>query len=80
VDLVQRFTRGEIEAAAAALLAGRGIEISATARRYAAPPRTPEDAYQCGLEILLTKAPSLREDELVPWLKVVVLRTIRSGA
>ena len=31
-----------------------------------------EDAYQRGLEILLTKAPTTREEELVPWLKTVV--------
>src|SRR5439155_6323451 len=31
-----------------------------------------EDAYQRGLEILLTKAPSTSADVLVPWLKTVV--------
>ena len=31
-----------------------------------------EDAYQRGIEILLTKAPSTSEDELIPWLKTVV--------
>ena len=30
------------------------------------------DAYQRGLEILLCKAPSTREEDLVPWLKTVV--------
>ena len=44
----------------------------ATARRYAATPEDAEDAYQRGLEILLTKAPTTREDDLVPWLKTVV--------
>jgi hypothetical protein len=39
------------------------------------PPKDAEDAYQRGLEILLTKAPTTREEELVPWLKTVVLRT-----
>ena len=52
--------------------AGRhGPQILAAARRYAA---TPEDAYQRGLEILLTKAPTTREGELVPWLKTVIIR------
>ena len=40
-------------------------------------PGGSEDAYQHGLEILLTKAPTTREDELVPWLKRVAIRTIR---
>lgn len=44
----------------------------ATARRYALTPEDAEDAYQRGLEILLTKAPTTAEDELVPWLKTVV--------
>ena len=44
----------------------------ATARRYATNPEDAEDAYQRGLEILLTKAPTTREEELVPWLKTVV--------
>ena len=42
-----------------------------------------EDAYQRGLEILLTKAPAIPDRELLPWLKTVVLRTFvptgRSG-
>jgi len=64
--------RGEIDEAALALLARHGAQILATARRYAANPDDAEDAYQRGLEILLTKAPTTREDELVPWLKTVV--------
>src|SRR4051794_31961836 len=43
-----------------------------TARRYAATPEDAEDAYQRGLEILLTKAPTTSADDLVPWLKTVV--------
>jgi RNA polymerase sigma factor (sigma-70 family) len=49
-----------------------GAQIMATARRYALTPEDAEDAYQRGLEILLTKAPTTAEDELVPWLKTVV--------
>ena len=67
-----RPARGEIDAAALALLARHGAQILATARRYAATPEDAEDAYQRGVEILLTKAPSTREDELIPWLKTVV--------
>ena len=44
----------------------------ATARRYSATPEDAEDAYQRGLEILLTKAPTTDEAELVPWLRTVV--------
>ena len=54
------------------LLARHGPQILATARRYAATPEDAEDAYQRAFEILLTKAPTTREEELVPWLKTVV--------
>jgi RNA polymerase sigma factor (sigma-70 family) len=64
--------RREVDRAALDLIARRGTEILATARRYAAGPEDAEDAYQRGLEILLTKAPSTSEDDLVPWLKTVV--------
>jgi RNA polymerase sigma factor (sigma-70 family) len=64
--------RPEIDEAALELLARHGAQILATARRYAATPEDAEDAYQRGLEILLTKAPTTREDDLVPWLKTVV--------
>jgi DNA-directed RNA polymerase specialized sigma24 family protein len=77
---MQRPCRREIDDAAAALVARHGAKILATARRYAATPEDAEDAYQRGLEILLCKAPTTREDELVPWLKTVVLRTICSSA
>jgi hypothetical protein len=70
-----RPARGEIDQAALALLTRHGGQIMATARRYAATPEDAEDAYQRGLEILLTKAPTTREDELIPWLKTVVSRT-----
>ena len=67
-----RPARAEIDEAAPELLARHGAQILATARRYAATPEDAEDAYQRGLEILLTKAPTTREEELVPWLKTVV--------
>ena len=64
--------RAEIDAAALEVLARHGTQILATARRYAATPEDAEDACQRGLEILLTKAPSTSEEELIPWLKTVV--------
>ena len=64
--------REEIEPAALELVQRHGAQIMATARRYAATPEDAEDAYQRGLEILLTKAPTTSSDELVPWLKTVV--------
>jgi Sigma-70 region 2 len=70
----RRPARGEIDQAALRLIARRGAEILATARRYAATPEDAEDAYQRGLEILLRKAPTTREEELVPWLKTVSVR------
>jgi RNA polymerase sigma factor (sigma-70 family) len=67
-----RPSRAEIEPAALELIRSHGAQIMATARRYAASPEDAEDAYQRGLEILLTKAPSTSADDLVPWLKTVV--------
>jgi RNA polymerase sigma factor (sigma-70 family) len=64
--------RREIEPAALELMRRHGAQIMATARRYAATPEDAEDAYQRGLEILLTKAPTTSADDLVPWLKTVV--------
>jgi RNA polymerase sigma factor (sigma-70 family) len=68
----ERPGREQIEPAALDLIRRRGAEIMGTARRYAATPEDADDAYQRGLEILLTKAPSTDEDQLVPWLKTVV--------
>jgi len=68
----RRPTRAEIEPAALALLQRHGAAIMAAARRYAATPEDAEDAYQRGVEILLTKAPTTAEEELVPWLRTVV--------
>ena len=65
-------SRAEVDPAALELIARRGPEILATAKRWSSTPEDAEDAYQRGLEILLTKAPTTAEDELVPWLKTVV--------
>ena len=69
---MERPHRREIAAAAVALIARHGAKVLATARRYAATPEDAEDAYQRGLEILLTKAPTTSDAELLPWLKTVV--------
>lgn len=65
-------SRKEVEQAALRLLARHGGQVLATARRFAASPEDAEDAYQRSLEILLTKAPTTREEELLPWLRTVV--------
>jgi RNA polymerase sigma factor (sigma-70 family) len=67
-----RPSRPELERVALDVLQRRGGEILATARRYSATADDAEDAYQRALEILITKAPTTAEDELVPWLKTVV--------
>ncbi|HEY0633473.1 MAG TPA: sigma-70 family RNA polymerase sigma factor [Thermoleophilaceae bacterium] len=67
-----RPSRTDIEPAALELVRRHGAQIMSTARRYAASPEDAEDAYQRGLEILLTKAPTTSADDLVPWLKTVV--------
>jgi RNA polymerase sigma factor (sigma-70 family) len=65
-------SREAVEQAAVKLLARHGAQVLATARRYAATPEDAEDAYQRSLEILLTKAPTTREEELLRWLRTVV--------
>jgi RNA polymerase sigma factor (sigma-70 family) len=67
-----RPTREQIEPAAQALVERHSPQLIATARRYSLSTEDAEDAYQRGLEILLTRAPSVAEDDLVPWLKTVV--------
>jgi RNA polymerase sigma factor (sigma-70 family) len=67
-----RPSRAQIEPAALSLLSRHSAGLLATARRYSATPEDAEDAYQRGVEILLTKAPSTTEDELLPWLRTVV--------
>jgi RNA polymerase sigma factor (sigma-70 family) len=67
-----RPARREVEPVALALIGRYGADIMATARRYSSTREDAEDAYQRGLEILLTKAPSVSEQDLVPWLKTVV--------
>jgi RNA polymerase sigma factor (sigma-70 family) len=67
-----RPSRAEIEPAALDLVRRYSAQVLRTARRYSLTAEDAEDAYQRGLEILLTKAPSTSEADLVPWLKTVV--------
>src|SRR5204863_8485644 len=67
-----RPSRREVDPATLRLVERHGAQILATARRYSATLEDAEDAYQRGLEILLTKAPTTDETELVPWLKTAV--------
>lgn len=65
-------SREEVHPAALELIERYGPSILRTARRYSQSAEDAEDAYQRGLEILLTKAPSIAEEELLPWLKTVI--------
>jgi RNA polymerase sigma factor (sigma-70 family) len=67
-----RPSRSQIEPVALDLIRRRGRDVLATALRYAHSPDDAEDAYQRALEILLTKAPTTNEQELLAWLKTVV--------
>src|SRR3954463_3434163 len=67
-----RPSRAQIEPAALELLSRHSAGLLATARRYSATPQDAEDAHQRGVEILLTKAPTTSEADLLPWLKTVV--------
>ena len=73
-ELRPRLPREQIDPAAAEIIRCHGGEVMAVARRSADTPEDAEDAYQRGLEIMLTKAPSTNPDHLVPWLKTVVKR------
>src|SRR4051794_1138205 len=72
VTTTARLSRAQIEPAAPELPPRHPAGLLATARRYSAPPEDAEDAYQRGVEILLTKAPTTSEADLLPWLKTVV--------
>lgn len=67
--------RRDPEAARAAtvrVIERHGAQVMRTAQRYAASQEDAEDAYQRGIEIMLTKAPDIPDAELLPWLKTVV--------
>lgn len=58
--------------AAERLIERHGELLLATARRYTLTPEDAEDALQRALEILLRKAPSVPDEELLPWVRTVV--------
>jgi RNA polymerase sigma factor (sigma-70 family) len=58
--------------AAVELIARDGGQLKRTARRYSLCPEDAEDAYQRGLEILLTKAPTDKPRELLAWTTTVI--------
>jgi RNA polymerase sigma factor (sigma-70 family) len=58
--------------AAELLIQRHSASLLATARRYTVSPEDAEDAYQRGLEILLTKAPAVTDEELLPWTRTVI--------
>ena len=67
-----RPARDDLDPAALELVEAHGPELMATARRWAITPEDAEDAYQRGLEVLLTKAPTADPEQLLPWLKTVI--------
>ena len=77
------FTGQAVESAAIATEAGRkraAVELirnhdaalRSTARRYSICSEDAEDAYQRGIEILLSKAPTTDPRQLVPWSRTVI--------
>ena len=62
----------ELFAVAVELVTSSSVSFKRTARRFSLCGHDAEDAYQRSLEILLTKAPTTRRDELRPWLHTVI--------
>ena len=62
----------DLFAAAVELVTNGSASFKRTARRFSLCAHDAEDAYQRSLEILLTKAPTARRDELRPWLHTVI--------
>ena len=58
--------------AAVEMIAREGAELRQVARRYSLCDEDAEDAYQRALEIVLTKAPNERPQELIRWTTTVV--------
>jgi hypothetical protein len=65
--------------AAVELIAQHGASLRRTARRYSLNAEDAEDAYQRSLEILLTKAPNDRMNELVRWTHTVIKHEALAG-
>ena len=74
LELRPRPSREAIDPAAREIVRRHRDEVMACARRWAETPEDAEDAFQRGLEIMLTKAPTTDPEHLLPWLKTVVKR------
>jgi RNA polymerase sigma factor (sigma-70 family) len=64
--------RRELFRTAVELVSTGSSGLKSTARRFSLCHADAEDAYQRGLEILITKAPTGDRDELEPWLHTVI--------
>jgi RNA polymerase sigma factor (sigma-70 family) len=64
--------RDELFEAAVELVSTGSSGFKSTARRYSLCPADADDAYQRGLEILITKAPTEEREQLRPWLHTVI--------
>jgi RNA polymerase sigma factor (sigma-70 family) len=62
----------ELFAAVVEMVSTGAAAFKSTARRYSMCSADAEDAYQRGLEILMTKAPTACRAELAPWLHTVI--------
>lgn len=67
-----RPSTAELFAAVVELVSSRASAFRGTARRYSLCAADADDAYQRGLEILITKAPTASPSELQPWLHTVI--------
>lgn len=58
--------------AAVELIRGHDPQLRSSARRYSICAEDAEDAYQRGIEILLSKAPTTDLRQLLPWTRTVI--------
>ena len=58
--------------AAVELIRGHDTQLRSSARRYSICAEDAEDAYQRGIEILLSKAPTTDLRQLLPWTRTVI--------
>jgi RNA polymerase sigma factor (sigma-70 family) len=63
---------GDLFSAVVEMVSSGAAAFKGTARRYSICSADAEDAYQRGLEILMTKAPTASRAELQPWLHTVI--------
>ena len=68
---VSEISDGARKRAAVELIRNHERTLRRTARRYSFCEDDAEDAYQRSLEILLTKAPTVRQRDLIRWMQTV---------